>query len=72
MRNGVFIGTVEIYHPNGKLHSRTPMQNGKPEGVSQGYTKDGKLRTEILYQNGRAVHFKRFNAAGKIEAEGNL
>ncbi|HFB7079024.1 TPA: hypothetical protein ACE8LX_000334 [Neisseria gonorrhoeae] len=46
VKNGVFDRFVDIYHPNGKLHSHTPVENG----VTQGYTEQGILRTRILYR----------------------
>lgn len=72
VRNGRFDKFVDIYHPNGKLHSHTLIKDGIPFGWSQGYTENGQLRTRILYENGRVVKFQRFDASGKLEAAGNL
>lgn len=72
VRHGKFDQFVDIYYPNGRLHSHTPIKDGIPFGWSQGYTENGQIRTRIFYENGRAVKFQRFDVSGKLEAEGNL
>lgn len=65
VKNGVFDRFVDIYHPNGKLHSHTPVENG----VAQGYTEQGILRTRILYRDGHIIRAQTLDASGKVERE---
>lgn len=60
---------VFIYHPNGKLHSNTPLVNGLPDGLSNGYTENGVLRTKILYQKGYTILIHVYNNDGQIVKE---
>ena len=69
VKNGVFDRFVDIYHPNGKLHSHTPVENGVAQGWSQGYTEQGILRTRILYRDGHIVRAQTLDASGKMERE---
>lgn len=69
VKNGVFDRFVDIYHPNGKLHSHTPVENGVAQGWSQGYTEQGILRTRILYRDGHVVRAQTLDASGKMERE---
>lgn len=69
VKNGVFDRFVDIYHPNGKLHSHTPVENGVAQGWSQGYTEQGILRTRILYRDGHIVRAQTLDASGKVERE---
>lgn len=69
VKNGVFDRFVNIYHPNGKLHSHTPVENGVAQGWSQGYTEQGILRTRILYRDGHIVRAQTLDASGKMERE---
>lgn len=69
VKNGVFDHFVDIYHPNGKLHSHTPVENGVAQGWSQGYTEQGILRTRILYRDGHIVRAQTLDASGKMERE---
>lgn len=66
VRGGVFDEFVDVYHPNGKLHSHTPMKNGAAQGWSQGYTEQGVLRTRVLYENGRVVKTQLLDEKGKV------
>lgn len=69
VKNGVFNRFVDIYHPNGKLHSHTPVENGVAQSWSQGYTEQGILRTRILYRDGHIVRAQTLDASGKMERE---
>ena len=69
VKNGVFNRFVDIYHPNGKLHSHTPVENGVAQSWSQGYTEQGILRTRILYRDGHIVRAQTLDASGKVERE---
>ena len=69
VKNGVFDRFVDIYHPNGKLHSHTPVENGVAQGWSQGYTEQSILRTRILYRDGHIVRAQTLDASGKMERE---
>ncbi|MGI3295538.1 toxin-antitoxin system YwqK family antitoxin [Neisseria sp. SLRRB23] len=69
VKNGVFDRFVDIYHPNGKLHSHTPVENGVAQGWSQGYTEQGILRTRILYRDGHIIRAQTLDASGKVERE---
>ena len=69
VKNGVFDRFVDIYHPDGKLHSHTPVENGVAQGWSQGYTAQGILRTRILYRDGHIVRAQTLDASGKVERE---
>lgn len=69
VKNGVFNRFVDIYHPNDKLHSHTPVENGVAQSWSQGYTEQGILRTRILYRDGHIVRAQTLDASGKMERE---
>ena len=69
VKNGVFDRFVDIYHPNGKLHSHTPVENGVAQGWSQGYTEQSILRTRILYRDGHIIRAQTLDASGKVERE---
>ena len=69
VKNGVFDRFVDIYHPNGKLHSHTPVEHGVAQGWSQGYTEQGILRTRILYRDGHIIRAQTLDASGKVERE---
>lgn len=67
VKNRCFDSYLDIYYPNGRLRTHTPLVNCQAEGLSQGYTQDGKLRTTITYKasaaNGEA---KTYDASGKV------
>ncbi|VEB21915.1 toxin-antitoxin system YwqK family antitoxin [Avibacterium volantium] len=69
LKNGYFDQYVDIYHPNGKLHSHTPVKMGVPEGWSTGYTEQGKLRTKALYEKGRIIRAQLYNEKGEMIKE---
>lgn len=54
VQNHYFDKYIDIFYPNGKLRTHTPLVNCKANGLSKGYTEDGLLRTEIPYKNGAA------------------
>ncbi|STO55280.1 Uncharacterised protein [Canicola haemoglobinophilus] len=60
---------VFIYHPNGQLHSNTPLVDGLADGWSNGYTENGILRTKILYQKGYTILIQVYNNDGQIVKE---
>lgn len=69
VRNGKFVGNVNIYYPNGRLHSETPMKNGLPDGWSAGYEADGTLKSKILYRNGTVIKMQSFDENGRLLRE---
>ena len=38
VKNGYIDKYFDVYHPNGKLHSHTPLVKGLAQGWSEGYT----------------------------------
>lgn len=54
VKNRCFDDYLDIYYPDGKLRTHTPLVNCKAQGVSQGYSPQGKLKTEITYKEGLA------------------
>lgn len=69
LKNGYFDQYVDIYYPNGKLHSHTPVKMGVPEGWSMGYTEEGKLRTKVLYEKGTIMKTQLYNEKGEMVKE---
>ncbi len=59
--NGKFDKYIDIYYPNGQLHSHTPLVNGLAEGWSIGYVADGRVRTKFLYKKGKMVRFQGYD-----------
>ena len=41
VKNGYVDKYFDVYHPNGKLHSHTPLVKGLAQGWSEGYTQEG-------------------------------
>ena len=67
VNNRCFDKYMDVYYPNGKLRTRTPLVNCKAEGLSTGYTESGLLRTEIFYKGGVANgEVKIYDATGKL------
>ena len=66
VKNGYVDKYFDVYHPNGKLHSHTPLVKGLAQGWSEGYTQEGKLRTKILYKNGHLVRFQVYDEKGSL------
>lgn len=60
---------VFIYHPNGQLHSNTPLRDSLADGWSIGYTPNGIMQTKILYQQGKTVLMQRYDLHGKLVLE---
>lgn len=54
VQNNCFDKYIDVFYPNGKLRTHTPLVECKANGVSKGYTEDGLLKTEIPYKNGLA------------------
>ena len=69
VKNGYFDLYMDVYHPNGKLHSHTPLTGGVAQGWSEGYTEQGKLRTKVLYRDGKAVKALLFDERGNVVKE---
>lgn len=67
VQNKCFDKYMDVFYPNGKLRTHTPLVECKANGVSQGYTSDGVLRTEIPYKNGLAEGVvKIYNQKGDV------
>ena len=66
VKNGYVDKYFDVYHPNGKLHSHTPLVKGLAQGWSEGYTQEGKLRTKILYKNGHLIRFQVYDEKGSL------
>ncbi|MGX3067472.1 hypothetical protein [Ursidibacter arcticus] len=60
---------VFIYHPNGKLHSNTPLVNGIAEGWSNGYSIEGLLQSKILYKQGKTILIQVYDPKGQMVKE---
>lgn len=71
VRNGRLDDFADVYHPNGRLHSHTPLVNGLAQGWSDGYDENGRLRSRIFYQNGTATCWERYDAQGR-KSEGRF
>lgn len=65
VRNGILDDYVDIYYPDGRLHSHTPLVNGIPQGWSEGYMQSG-IRTRVHYQDGKVIHWQRYAADGTL------
>ncbi|WP_439242631.1 toxin-antitoxin system YwqK family antitoxin [Lonepinella sp. BR2474] len=57
---------IDVYYPNGQLHSHTPLVDGLAQGWSEGYTAEGKLRTKVLYKDGVVVRYQTYDEQGKL------
>lgn len=69
---GRFVDAVDVYYPNGRLQSHTPIANGQVYGWSQGYAPDGALRSRIYYERGQATRWEQYDAHGNKTAHGDF
>ncbi|MCK3654737.1 hypothetical protein A4G19_02850 [Pasteurellaceae bacterium Macca] len=66
IKNGLGEGNLDIFYPNGQLHSRTPLVNGYAQGWSEGYDIQGVLKTKVLYKDSKTIRLQIYDNKGNL------
>ncbi len=62
-------GIVDTYYDSGALKTRWRLKDGEPEGPVVTYYEDGEIKTIDIYEEGRRLVRRKYNADGKLEFE---
>ncbi len=69
VRNGLLDDYADVYYPNGKLQSHTPLKEGFAQGWSTGYRNDGSVMSRILYKDGRIIRLQKIDEKGQVVSD---
>ena len=59
-------GTVDLYNLDGSLKARWNLKEGRPDGPVVTYYKDGEIRYIDIYEQGKRLNRKKYDAEGRL------